>query len=70
MTVIKKEMLEAYLKVLLTRDNTNSLKLAIDNATENVKEVLRDIEGPSSYHPTPFEVYSPTYHEARKARCV
>lgn len=64
---IKNEMLEAYLKVLLTRDNTNSLKLSIDNATENVKEVLRDIEGPSSYHPTPFEVYSPTYQEARKA---
>lgn len=64
---IKNEMLEAYLKVLLTRDNTNSLKLSIDNATENVKEALRDIEGPSSYHPTPFEVYSPTYQEARKA---
>lgn len=64
---IKNEMLEAYLKVLLTRDNTNSLKLSIDNATENVKEVLRDIEGPSSYHPTPFEVYSPTYQAARKA---
>lgn len=64
---IKNEMLEAYLKVLLTRDNTNSLKLSIDNATENVKEVLRDIEGLSSYHPTPFEVYSPTYQEARKA---
>lgn len=64
---IKNEMLEAYLKVLLTRDNTNSLKLSIDNVTENVKEVLRDIEGPSSYHPTPFEVYSPTYQEARKA---
>ena len=64
---IKNEMLEAFLKVLLTRDNTNSLKLSIDNATENVKEVLRDIEGPSSYHPTPFEVYSPAYQEARKA---
>ena len=64
---IKNEMLDAYLKVLLTRDNTNSLKLSIDNATENVKEVLRDIEGSSSYHPTPFEVYSPTYQEARKA---
>lgn len=64
---IKNEMLEAYLKVLLTRDNTNSLKLSIDNATENVKEVLRDIEGPSSYHPAPFEVYSPTYQGARKA---
>lgn len=64
---IKNEMLDAYMKVLLTKDNTNSLKLSIDNATENVKEVLRDIKGPSSYHPTPFEVYSPTYQEARKA---
>lgn len=64
---IKNEMIDAYMKVLLTKDNTNSLKLSIDNATENVKEVLRDIEGPSSYHPTPFEVYSPTYQEARKA---
>lgn len=64
---IKNEMLDAYMKVLLTKDNTNSLKLSIDNATENVKEVLRGIEGPSSYHPTPFEVYSPTYQEARKA---
>lgn len=64
---IKNEMLDAYMKVLLTKDNTNSLKLSIDNTTENVKEVLRDIEGPSSYHPTPFEVYSPTYQEARKA---
>lgn len=64
---IKNEMLDAYMKVLLTKDNTNSLKLSIDNATENVKEVLRDIEGPSSYHPAPFEVYSPTYQEARKA---
>lgn len=64
---IKNEMLDAYMNVLLTKDNTNSLKLSIDNATENVKEVLRDIEGPSSYHPTPFEVYSPTYQEARKA---
>lgn len=64
---IKNEMLDAYMNVLLTKDNTNSLKLSIDNATENVKEVLRDIEGPSSYHPAPFEVYSPTYQEARKA---
>lgn len=64
---IKNEMLDAYMKMLLTKDNTNSLKLSIDNATENVKEVLRYIEGPSSYHPTPFEVYSPTYQEARKA---
>lgn len=64
---IKNEMLDAYMKVLLTKDNTNSLKLSIDNATENIKEVLRDIEGPGSYHPTPFEVYSPTYQEARKA---
>ena len=61
------ELLDAYLKVLLTKDNTNSLKLSIDNATENVKAVLKDIEGPTKYHPEVFEVYSPTYQEARKA---
>lgn len=60
-------MLQQYLRVLLTKDNTGSLKLSIDNATDNVKAILKDIEGPNTFHPAPFEVYSPTYQEARKA---
>jgi len=64
----KNDMLDAYMKVLLTKDNFNSLKLSIDNATENTKEVLRDIESNRSTHyAQPFEVYTPTYQEARKA---
>ena len=63
----KNLMLKQYLRVLLTKDNTGSLKLSIDNATQNVKTILADIEGSSSTHPEPFEVYSPTYQEARKA---
>lgn len=64
----KNEILDAYMKVLLTKDNFNSLKLSIDNATENTKEVLKDIESNRSTHyAQPFEVYTPTYQEARKA---
>mgnify|MGYP001755174953 FL=1 len=43
-------MLDAYMKVLLTKDNTNSLKLSIDNATENTKDVLKDIESNREVH--------------------
>ena len=65
---IKNDILDAYMKVLLTQDNFNSLKLSIDNATENTKEVLRDIESNREVHyAQPFEVYTPTYQEARKA---
>lgn len=60
-------MLSMYLKVLRTLANTGQLKGSIDNATENVKDILKDIEGTSVTHPAPFEVYSPTYQEARKA---
>lgn len=64
----KNEILNSYMKVLLTQDNFNSLKLSIDNATENTKEVLRDIESNREIHYVqPFEVYTPTYQEARKA---
>lgn len=64
----KNEILDAYMKVLLTQDNFNSLKLSIDNATENTKEVLEDIESNREvHHVQPFEVYTPTYQEARKA---
>lgn len=64
----KNEILNSYMKVLLTQDNFNSLKLSIDNATENTKEVLRDIESNREVHYVqPFEVYTPTYQEARKA---
>ena len=64
---LKNTLLQQYLRVLLTKDNTSSLKLSIDNATDNVKAILKDIEGSSTFHPAPFEVYSPTYQEARKA---
>lgn len=64
---LKNRMLQQYLRVLLTKDNTGSLKLSIDNATDNVKSILKDIEGPGAFRPEPFEVYSPTYQEARKA---
>ena len=64
---LKNRILQQYLRVLLTKDNTSSLKLSIDNATDNVKAILKDIEGPSAFRPEPFEVYSPTYQEARKA---
>lgn len=65
---IKNHLLDTYMKVLLTKDNTNTLKLSIDNATENVKDVLSDIEsGRTQKLVEPFEVYTPTYQEARKA---
>lgn len=65
---IKNKMIQMYLKVLTTLDNTNELKLSIDNDTEMVKDVLKDIESvKKSHHPKPFEVYSPTYQEDRKA---
>nr|DAL01603.1 MAG TPA: hypothetical protein [Caudoviricetes sp.] len=41
---IKNTLLNAYMNVLLSLENTNQLKLSIDNATGNVKEVLKDIE--------------------------
>lgn len=64
---IKNDILDAYLKVLLTKDNTNSLKLSIDNATENVKKVLKDIESNrTKEYAQPFKVYTPSYQEARK----
>lgn len=67
-SAIKNLMLDQYLRVLLTKDNTSALKLSIDNATDNVKSILEDIEGDRpTFHPAPFEVYSPTYQEARKA---
>ena len=64
---IKNQMLDQYLRVLRTLANTGQLKGSIDNATENVKAILKDIEGTNVTHPAPFEVYSPTYQEARKA---
>nr|DAX32534.1 MAG TPA: hypothetical protein [Caudoviricetes sp.] len=65
---IKNRMLDAYMKVLLTKDNTSALKLSIDNATENVKDVLKDIESSRPIHyAQPMEVYTPSYQEARKA---
>lgn len=65
---IKNQLLNAYMNVLLTPENSNQLKLSIDNATANVKAVLKDIESNRPKHYVqPFEVYTPTYQEARKA---
>lgn len=65
---IKNQLLNAYMNVLLTPENANQLKLSIDNATGNVKAVLKDIESNRPKHyVAPFEVYTPTYQEARKA---
>ena len=61
-------MLQNYLRVLLTKDNTSSLKLSIDVATDNVKAVLEDIEGKGSKETVkPVYPYSPTYQEAKKS---
>lgn len=61
-------MLQNYLRVLLTKENTSSLKLSIDIATDNVKAVLEDIEGSKSKDMVqPFYPYSPTYQEAKKS---
>lgn len=65
---IKNRMIEMYMKVLLSKDRTDILKLSIDNDTEMVKDVLKDIESVKKTHyPEPFEVYSPSYQEERKA---
>lgn len=65
---IKNHMLQNYLRVLLTKENTSSLKLSIDIATDNVKAVLEDIEGSKSKDIVqPFYPYSPTYQEAKKS---
>lgn len=64
----KNKMIEMYMKVLLSKDRTDILKLSIDNDTEMVKDVLKDIESVKEVHyPEPFEVYSPSYQEERKA---
>ena len=64
----KNELMRNYLRVLLTKENTNQLKLSIDIATDNVKAVLKDIEnGRQNTYATPFGVYTPSYQEARKS---
>jgi hypothetical protein len=65
---LKNTIVDMYLKVLTTVGNTNELKMSIDNATQNVKAILKDIESnKTSSNVTPFEVYSPSYQEDRKA---
>ena len=65
---IRNDMLKNYLRILLTQENTNSLKLSIDVATDNVKAVLRDIESNRSQdNVQPFASYSPSFQEERKA---
>ena len=65
---IKNQLMQNYLRVLLTKENTSSLKLSIDIATDNVKQVLEDIEGSKQKHNVqPLEVYSPKFQEAKKS---
>lgn len=55
------------MKVLLTKDHTNELKISIDNDTENVKEVLRDIESiQDPQYLNPLYQYSPKYQSLKK----
>ena len=64
----KNQLMQNYLRVLLTKENTNQLKLSIDIPTDNVKAVLKDIEsGRQKTYATPFGVYTPSYQEARKS---
>lgn len=63
----KNDIIRMYQKILLTKENSAMLKGSIDDATERVKDILADIEGKSTFHPAPFEVYTPRYQEARKA---
>ncbi len=63
----KNNLVDQYLKVLLTTDHTNELKISIDNDTENVKTVLKDIESiQATKYVTPFFQYSPKYQSQKK----
>jgi hypothetical protein len=63
----KNNLINQYLKVLLTKEHTNELKISIDNDTENVKNVLADIESIQKVqHMTPFQQYSPRYQSEKK----
>lgn len=65
---IKNDILKAYMRVLLTKDNIQQLRGSIDTATGDVKDVLEDIQGSSAKEIVqPMSVYTPTYQEARKA---
>lgn len=64
---LKNNLIDMYMKVLLTKEHGNELKISIDNATENVKAVLKDIESNRTTKTVePFDVYSPSYQEERK----
>lgn len=65
---IKNDILKAYMRVLLTKDNMQQLRGSIDTATGDVKDVLADIQSSSAKEVVqPMSVYTPTYQEARKA---
>lgn len=64
-------MLENYLKVLLTTENSNALKGSIDDATDTVKGIHeRLIENRAKKgiaNVETFQVYSPSYQESKKS---
>ena len=65
-------MLQNYIKILTTLDNTQQLKLSIDKATGDAKAILKHIkslsqEGSSSVV-EPFMDYMPSYQEEVKSK--
>lgn len=64
---IKNKLVEQYIKVLTTTEYTNQLKVSIDNATDTVKNVLKQIESNKKIeHQEPMWVYTPQYQEMVK----
>ena len=64
---IKNKLVEQYIKVLTTTEYTNQLKVSIDNATDTVKGVLKQIESKKKVeHQEPMWVYTPQYQEMVK----
>lgn len=64
---LKNNLIDMYINVLTTKEHANELKISIDNATENVKAVLKDIErNRKTQQLSTFDIYSPSYQEERK----
>lgn len=60
------DIIRSYLKILTSTENQAMLKGSIDNATEAVKGILKDIDGEQNTLEQPIAVYTPTYQEDKK----